>query len=428
MPSGDATGTVVTISDFDPIWFRELTADAVQQEIELHFEQLLARPNLRIEVSQDGGPAERCRPFDYDAQTGESFRRTLTVTHNGIAYPIDVNLKVCDRPVPDLRPRFFGRGRRINEVRAIKSFTTKSRHKTAVWGHDHLVGYVEVGEAVAPVITRDDFERTAIRGLLYNALLPIENELKEALDAINRQQQDRRLNRLEDVLRSVLSKLAREDALNFRTEIAGPGLDVPATVPGAVDVDPDEDGPVVDRPPSDGPVPPRPPGPAGPNEPSPSIPTRNSSPDQDSNGPLTEPDDRPNSPNAATRRKSGFDIKFMELPADITGRLYRSRLLDGTIIINVGHDDFESRLDRSRQGQARVTERLINYLAGVISIHYKDQYYEKYRNQPERRDQLFDEQIDFVCRLEAALIPQITLLQERMDADLTRGDSDGEKK
>ena len=107
LPSGDATGTVVTISDFDPIWFRELTADAVQQEIELHFEQLLARPNLRIEVSQDGGPAERCRPFDYDAQTGESFRRTLTVTHNGIAYPIDVNLKVCDRPVPDLRPPFW---------------------------------------------------------------------------------------------------------------------------------------------------------------------------------------------------------------------------------------------------------------------------------------------------------------------------------
>lgn len=74
-----------------------------------------------------------------------------------------------------------------------------------------------------------------------------------------------------------------------------------------------------------------------------------------------------------------------------------------------------------------MTERLINYLAGVVSIHYKDQYYEKYRNQPEHRDQLFDEQVDFICRLEAALVPQIAQLQARMDADLTQGAGDGEE-
>jgi hypothetical protein len=104
----------------------------------------------------------------------------------------------------------------------------------------------------------------------------------------------------------------------------------------------------------------------------------------------------------------------------------RSRLLDGTIIINVGHSDFQERLDRTRQGQARVTERLVGYLAGVISIHYKDQYYEKYRNQPDRRDQLFDEQVDFICRLESALKPQIGVLQAQMDQEVGEGSTDGE--
>jgi hypothetical protein len=238
------TGTVVTISGFDPDAIRELTAEAVRREIQLHFERLLARPNLVIEVAQDDAPPVRCEPFDYDAHPGTPFRRTLTVAHNGISYPVEVNLKVCATPVPDLVPRFFRRGRRINEARHIRSFMTRSRYKTGVWGHDHLVGYIEVGEVVAPVITRDDFERTQLRSKLYDALLPLEADLKAALEAIN-QQQDRRLSRLEDVLRDVLSDLAREDALKFRTEVAGKGNEVP-TRPSGATTDPDKGAPTGD--------------------------------------------------------------------------------------------------------------------------------------------------------------------------------------
>jgi hypothetical protein len=139
-----------------------------------------------------------------------------------------------------------------------------------------------------------------------------------------------------------------------------------------------------------------------------------------------EPASTPTDRSAATRRRSGFDIAFMDLPPDTDGNERRSRLLDGTIILNVGHRDFHDRLDRSRQGQARVSERLIGYLANVISIHYKDQYYEKYKNQPARLDQLFDEQVEFVCRLETALRPHIGLLQERMDRDIAEANQDGE--
>ena len=103
-------------------------------------------------------------------------------------------------------------------------------------------------------------------------------------------------------------------------------------------------------------------------------------------------------------------------------------LLDGTIILNVGHADFQDRLNHSRQGQARVTERLVGYLANVISIHYKDQLYKKQGNQPERLDQLFDEQVDFICRLESALGPHIGLLQERMEHDIAGASNNGQDK
>jgi hypothetical protein len=132
-----------------------------------------------------------------------------------------------------------------------------------------------------------------------------------------------------------------------------------------------------------------------------------------------QPDPGPNTPNASTRRKSGFDIEFQNLPPDIHGKVCRSRFLDGTIYINVGHEDFDERVGYSRQGGLRLTERLVNYLAGVVSIHYKDVYYDKYKNQPDRLDRLFDEQIDFICRLEAALISQMAVLQARLDRDLT---------
>jgi len=422
-PTDTGTGTIVVISQFGPEWRAELDAELIKREIELHFERLLARPGLTIHVQQDSAAPLRCEPFDYDSIPGHPFVRHLSVEDGGTTFSIEVALKVSSVPLPDRTPRFFARGRRINEVASMRSFVAKSRHRTSVWGHDHLLGYIEVGELVAPVITRDDFERSHKRKRLYGAILELEDEVKTALEEINQQQQDRRLSRLEDVLRRVLSQFAREDALRFRSEVVGQGPDEPAAAGGGSATEEGIGGPAVDETGTGG-------GQSGNGEcegRGPSGSGEGKLPGDGQGGLPADPTSAPSDHSASTRRKSGFDIKFMDLPSDAEGRMRRSRLLDGTIIINVGHADFESRLDHSRQGQARVTERLINYLAGVISIHYKDQYYEKYRNQPERRDQLFDEQVDFICRLEMALIPQIAQLQARMDEDLAQGDGDGQE-
>jgi hypothetical protein len=47
------TGTIVKVGPFDAEWKSDLNLHAIKEEIELHFERLLARPNLIIEVSQD---------------------------------------------------------------------------------------------------------------------------------------------------------------------------------------------------------------------------------------------------------------------------------------------------------------------------------------------------------------------------------------
>src|SRR5262249_46005057 len=145
--------------------------------------------------------------------------RIIDLEFGGRIYPIEVHLKVSDVEVPGRTARFFARGRRINEAADIKSFISKSTYRTSVWGHPHLLGYIEVGEIVRPTITRDEFVKGKGRKTLYEAVLELEEEIREALNRVNEAHHDTTLNRLEDVLRDVLEKMSREDRLRLRSEL-----------------------------------------------------------------------------------------------------------------------------------------------------------------------------------------------------------------
>lgn len=114
------------------------------------------------------------------------------------------------------------------------------------------------------------------------------------------------------------------------------------------------------------------------------------------------------------RRRNAFDIQFFEIPPDAEGQVKRSYLIDATIYINVAHPDFQERMVYTRLGQPKVTERLGAYIAATVSIHYKDQFYAKYGYMPERRDLLFDEQVDFIFRLESALREYLPELEKEL--------------
>jgi len=404
-PTDTGTGTEVTIGPFEEEWFASVTIDSIKREIEHHFERLLARPNLFITVRGAYGEPVQCGPFDYDQVPGEDFHRTLDLELSGQIHPVEVHLKVANVEVPGRRARFFARGRRINEVGEIKSFIRKSGHRTSVWGHPHLLGYIEVGEIVRPVITRDDFQRSKGRTVLYEAILSLEDEIKEALDRVNEAHRDNTLNRLEDVLRDVLEELAKEDRLRLRSELTS-GHQTGRLITGGGAEGGSEGGPQnITRSTTDG----------GQGEgegtesgPNPQSPGPQGGGAEGGHQVVEDPSHALGTP----RRRSGFDIKFLELPPDVDGHVKRSYLVDGTIYINTAHQDFQDRMVHTRQGRPKFTDRLGAYLAATISIHYKDQFYLRYGRQPERRDQLFDEQVEFICRLEAALRRHLPMLEQ----------------
>jgi hypothetical protein len=323
-PTDTGTGTAVIIGPFDEEWFETVTVATIKHEIESHFERLLARLNLTITVQEWGGEPVLCEPFAYEQLPGKDFQRTLEVELNNTLHLVEVHLKVVEAEVPGRAARFFSRGRRINDVAEIKSFIRKSHQRTSVWGHPNLLGCIEVGDIVRPIITRDDFDRGKGRTALYDAILTLEDELRAAINQINEEQRDGSLNRLEDVLRDVLDDLAREDRLRLRSELAA-GNEQGKTANGGGAEDGDEGGPDGEPNQTDGGL--NSDGDGADTGPHPED--KGSLNGQNEGGEQINPD--PNERQGAQRKRSGFDIRFGEYAPTINGQLRRSWLLDGAI-------------------------------------------------------------------------------------------------
>lgn len=405
------TGTVVILQEFDEDFFEGLTVEAIKEEIETHFETMLNNDEIEILVGYKGEQPLKCQPFDYSNLPGKVFEKLENINWNGENYPIKIFLKVVEIPITK-RPVFFAKGRRILFMKDDKSFINKSKYRMSVWDHSNLTGYIEVGGLVEPVITRDGFNRGKNRTLLYDAILQYEDEIKDALDEINKKYEDSSLNKLENVLSKALRKLAKEDALRFMAEPSFSNDGDTALAEGGGSTVMEGMG-----------------GPSGQDERVYSNGLGGSGEGtglgsegsgfgslqgDGSGGPL--PEQGTSGFTGFKRKKSGFGIKFVKIPADNEGKFPRSQFNSGTIFINMEHPDFEERIGRTRKGELRLTERLISYIAAVISIHYKDKYYEKYHNQPDVRTDLFDEQVDFIFRLEKTLLP---FLKEIKDLILT---------
>lgn len=206
-PTGRGTGTLVTVSKFKPDWFANLSAASLKGEIERHFERLLNRPNLHIRVAELGQAALVCRPCDYPAMAGQEIQHNLVLTYQGETYPIEVYLKVASEPQPERIASFFARGRRIAAVTEIKSFMRKSKYGASLWGHPHLVGYLELGEVVQPILNRDEFVRTKLRQLLYETIAELEPELRLALQGVNQHERQQTLEQLEGALYDALAQV-----------------------------------------------------------------------------------------------------------------------------------------------------------------------------------------------------------------------------
>lgn len=384
------SGTKVKLANFESDWWRDVTPNVLKEEIEKHFEQLLARENLEINITY-GIEEEVCQPFNYDGFLGTKVEREITtLTRNGVVttipQPIRVHLKITDNIIPNKRPIFVNKGRRIEEVQAIKSFRNKSNFSTSVWGHKNLTGYIEVAGLLNPTLPRDDFQRSINRQMVYDEILKIEDEINEILKDLNRRSEDATLSKLEDLLSQELAKLARLDNLRFRTQV-GKGEDINLTE------DPSSKTTIKHGVWGEG----------------------NKHRKKTSNEiPVVETLDD-SELKGGERKKSGFDVELSDQERRMAdGTLVRSDYIEGgAIVIYKSHPDFQERVRKTRQGETLISERLISYLASEIAIQYKDKFFAMHGKQPEvrailnsRKDQFVD-LINFAYVFEEVLQPKV---------------------
>ncbi len=393
------SGTKALLQDFEKDWWAELNAEELVSEIETHFGHLLARDDIHVQVVENGS-ARICKAFDIDLFDGEEFSFDLTkLQTRGITttlpQPVEIRLKVCDRPMAGKQPLFVNKGRRIEEAKRLKSFYAGSRFRGKVWAHPNLIGHIELNGNIEPTLDRADFRRTRKRGEIYTELYSLENKLHDRLSKLTQTANAENLSKLSDVLARMLSQLAREDQMMMREALAMGEGDSFVTPSDGSDISV--------------------------NLPTPSL-VHGKTPAKEMGKENTGVTKSTEGIAVKRRRQSGFDIRFDDTALDALineedESIPRSIQVEGTIIIYVNHPDFTSRVERFRDGRIKFSSRLAAYIASIIAKHYKDAFYEKNKLQPivrrvlDNRVAMFDDHLSFTCRFD-------DLLQDYVGKDL----------
>ena len=410
------SGTKIILSYFDKSMWKNIDIELIKKEVEKHFELLLTRQNLQIKIINH---AEEyiCKQFNYDLFEGDVLNQNinqLTLKSNRkkegnevldiSSTPIKIFLKITKGKNIDKLPVFIIKGRRISEIKDMKSF--KSTHKGSIWGHPNLTGYIDLGGNLEPTISRNDFKNNPESKAVFESLIDYESVVQTFLKDESEKTDDKQFKALENVLNKVLNKLAKLDQLNFRTTIiSGKILNTPIVEGEAVSNTNDNEIKNENTEKAFFPG-------EGDN-----IWDKVSDPQKKEGSNLNndsdekkfddkEPEFDDDKPNSDERKKPGFDIQFSNNEPTLeveTNKLTRSALIGGTIWIYKKHPDFISRVDKKRIGESKITQRLITYLAGEITVHYKDKLETKGGLQPEYNKKMFRDVVDFIYSIEEEL-------------------------
>lgn len=373
------SGTLVEIAGIDKMHLKNLKADELKLEIETYFEMLLRR-NVEVKIQNDNFKS-MCIPLNYEKIEGLLIKKEITSWREGTSLTtipegkgIKVELKVCAHKIE--RPPFFSRkGRRINYIANMDSFMRKTQHRKKVWENYYLTGYIEVGDNLEPVLTKDDFlggkGHALARSGIYEAIVEIEDDVHAAIEIINKDRSDESLKTLASALTDYLSEIAKEEEIRISYENKSGKDKSGEWIKVIPDPESTENYQVGKRR-----------GKKGRPRKSKII---KASPDKDSDlfGRKIEGE------------KKGVRIEFSTLPAVDKRSVYG----DGVITIFTNHPDFINRRTSNELEQTKITPRLANYLSAVISSEYKEVFYRQKKLEPSRKT-ILDEQIDFIFLFE----------------------------
>lgn len=415
------SGTIIILSEFDQDSWKQINIEELKNEVEKHFELLLRRKNLSIRIINSDKSIYNCQAFNYESLEGEIYEDYITdfITQDKrikagslatkVENPVHVFLKMTKGITINRPPVFISKGRRICEIKDVKSF--HSKHKSDIWSHPNVTGYIDLKDLLGPTIARNDFKNNNHSKALYNTLYELEELILEFVKKANLKSEERHYEQLEDELNKILSKLARLDSMNFRTDhIKGGDINLKTDAFGAAI----EDGHGVqdlggkNKTDIDG-------GDFGTNDGEGSGPSNDQTgelPTDKKGGDKIDGEDQfeDSDIKGKERKKSGFNIHISDAEPQIdseTGKPVRSLLVGSEILIYKKHPDFESRVKHTRPGETIITQRLITYIAGEITVHYKDKYYNKlHEGQPEYNINMFIGLMEFVYQFEEMLAPK----------------------
>jgi len=417
IPFGEESGTLIELNGFGKDMWKKIDIQELVDEINLHFERLLVRENLKITIDDKINNKQFiCKSFDYEEYEGDYFETTITELNNDngkvvrkilLDTPIKVYLKILKDKALSKQPVFISKGRRIDEIAKVNSF--KSKNKPLIWRNPSITGYVDLGDFLDPTIARNDFRNNTKSKALYSYLEEIEQLILEDLQKINKRSESNHYRALEDRLNSALSKLARIDNLNYRTQnLAGneinlKGGDNGNLIEQGFGTEHHREGEPLNRTSDDNESKDDPFGFGVSENPGEGL---SNDPQPDGKSKTGEESDNPfeDSPfKGSERKKSGFNIEFAEGEPIINAsnnKPLRSQLIGGTIKIFREHPDFIKRVKKSKlNNEPKISQRLITYLAGEITVHYKDKIQTR-QGQPEYNISMFEDLVEFVYMFE----------------------------
>ncbi len=401
-----SSGTSIILKGFDKEAWNELSPEDLKRETEKHFEGVLREQNITVQVIWNKNE-ETCRAFDYDSILGEKIEEDVTslVTpskskKNGpitsvLLKPIKIYFKTTKNVIPNKRPIFMNKGRRIGEIEFVNSYIrNKSIYKTGLWGNNNLIGYIELNDNLDPVLIRNDFKRTQARQAFYDYLSNMEAKLWAELRNLNRISSDSGFNKFEEALSGILKQFAKEDGMKFTSQFIEGGNrklkednqgDIKTKKKIILDIkDTGNKGKQIPK--GDG------------------VETLAELSLEDEMGVKPSP-------------KSGLNVHFDRIndpPFDsVNNKQLRSQCPGnaGEITIYANHPNFKERIGENRQKELVLTPRLVSYIASEVSIWYKKMYYDKYKLEPVVKDimgsieKTLTDQTEFVYKLEGLLQP-----------------------
>jgi hypothetical protein len=409
-------GTRMVLRGFRKDSWKLIGVETLQQEIEQHFDQLLARPGLKVVLEGPDGQTVQCSAFDYDANETDRWEETVTELsyERGRRYkvtgsyhlrqPIRIHIGFTKTKLLSRAPVFIAKGRRIAPVKDVPSF--HSKHRSDLWDNPRITGYIDLGEFLEPTLARNDFEATDKKRAVFAHLEEeVEPYLIVWIDEMAQVSESRHYKALEDRLNQALSELAKLDSLVARDDFVAGGS-TPAGRSGTGRSPEDGtgsrdhgdgisgSGPGIGVMPGEGVGYGQEPG---------------GLPGGDAGNTSLRPDEGyvDGTPEETLRkvRRPGLNIRIVDgepFEDAVTGEQLRSVLIGDEIQIFKRHRDFESRVTETRQHEKKVSERLITYLSGEVTVHYKDRLFSR-KGQPDYSKALFVEVVQFIYQMEEKL-------------------------